>query len=399
MNQSLTWPVILDKKTDRHRKWPNIRRLLKHMSIAILVLTVLLGLAAFLFLQQPRFGKMPSGERLARIKQSPHYANGQFHNLVPRPDLTEGVSKFSIYWDFFFAPKVRTEPAGRIPSMKTNLLNLDSSEDMLVWFGHSSYFMQIDGKKLLVDPVLGAWAAPVSFMVRAFEGTNRYSADDLPEIDYLFVTHDHWDHLDYETILALKNKVGKIFCGLGVGEHLEYWGVDPEKIIETDWGETTRLDNGFTVHTMNTHHFSGRDLRRDRTLWVSYVLETDTGKFYFGGDSGYGPHFAEIGKRFGPFDLVILENGQYNKNWKYSHMQPEEVLQAAKDLQAQSLFPVHSGKFVISMHPWDEPLRRITSLNKKNAQSGSRLLTPLIGEAVKLKDSSQVFTSWWENVE
>jgi L-ascorbate metabolism protein UlaG (beta-lactamase superfamily) len=356
---------------------------------------VLLALPLLIFLRLPKFGRLPSGERLLKIKASSNFRNGAFQNQSVTPDLTEGATYFSVLKKFLFEKKERTKPVDKIPSLKTDLLNLDISKDVLVWFGHSSYFMQVDGKRILVDPVLSGSASPVSFSTKAFKGTDVYKAEDIPVIDFLFISHDHWDHMDYETLLKLKPKIKKVICGLGTGEHLEYWGYSKNSIIEKDWNEQIILDNGFVVNTVPARHFSGRGLKRNQSLWTSFVLQTPTMKIFIGGDSGYDKHFAEIGKTFGPFDLVILENGQYDKSWKYIHMIPEEVLKAAKELNAKKLLAVHSSKFAIANHAWDEPLSKITELNKN---FGIQLITPMIGEEVKLKDNIQTFTEWWKGV-
>ncbi|MFZ4401800.1 MAG: MBL fold metallo-hydrolase [Bacteroidales bacterium] len=344
------------------------------------------------FFQHPKFGRNPKGERLEKIKKSPHYKNGAFHNQNYTPVMIEGANFYKVFKGFLFA---KNKPEDIIPSQKTDLLNLDKTKDILVWFGHSSYFIQIDGKKILVDPVLSGNASPLSFTTKAFKGSDRYSTDDIPEIDYLFITHDHWDHLDYKTIIQLKPKIKKVICSLGVGENLEYWGYDTSKILEKDWNDKIQLDSGFIAYTVPSRHFSGRGFVRNKALWTSFILQTPSFKFFMGCDGGYGTHFAEIGKTFGEFDLAILENGQYNNNWKYIHMMPEEVLLAAEDLNTKRLLPVHSSKFALSIHPWDEPLKRITAANR---QKSIPLLTPMIGEAVYLKDSNQKFSEWWKNV-
>lgn len=363
--------------------------------IAILSIALVLFLIVWVFIQQAKFGKLPGDERLARIEQSPNYKNGQFQNLNPTPMLADGVSYFSVTRDFFFSEKKRNKPVDTIPSIKTNLLNLDSAQDVLVWFGHSSYFIQLDGKKILVDPVFSGAASPLAFTTRSFTGTDVYSVNEFPDIDYLFISHDHWDHVDHETLLQLKSKVGKVICGLGVGAHFEHWGYDPEKIIEKDWNEEIILEDGFKAHAVPARHFSGRGFTRNKSLWASYVLQSPSQQIYIGGDSGYDTHFAEIGKKFGVFDLVILENGQYNKAWHYIHMMPNEVLQAAKDLKAKRLFPVHSSKFALSLHAWDDPLTQITEFNKKE---NVPLVTPIIGEVVNLRDSAQQFSQWWVGI-
>lgn len=364
--------------------------------IAVLVVIALVALGIVLFVNQPMFGKMPTGKRLTRIENSPNFRNGAFQNLSITPSLAEGESFFKVLRKFLFQNKVGVKPLDDIPSIKTDLHNLSSDEDVLVWFGHSSYFMQVDGKKILVDPVLSGSASPLPFSVQAFNGSNIYSPDDIPEIDYLFITHDHWDHLDYQTIKKLKSKIKHVVCALGVGEHLEYWGYNPNIITETDWNEKIDLSSGFEAHSVPGRHFSGRLFKRNQTLWMAYVLQTPKYRIFIGGDSGYDTHFTRIGESFGPFDLVILENGQYNMSWRYIHMLPDQALQAARDLKAKRMLPVHSSKFALSSHPWKEPLTKVTGLNKDN---DPKIITPIIGEIVNLQDTTQQFSRWWEGVE
>lgn len=365
------------------------------MLLFIFGLVALLVLSTYIFLQQDKFGKTPSGARLERIKHSPNYRDGQFQNLSHTPALTEGVSYWAVMKEFFFSDKKRKVPTDSLPSEKVDLLALEPDENVLIWFGHSSYFMQIDGKRILVDPVLSGAASPLSFTTRSFKGTDRYTADDIPAIDYLFISHDHWDHLDHTTVVQLKDRIGKVICALGTGAHLEHWGFKPEQLIEHDWNDSAELEPGFTVHTLPARHFSGRGFSRNKALWASFLLKTPSLRIYIGGDSGYDTHFAEIGQRFGPIDWAILENGQYDPSWKYIHMMPEEVVQAAKDLKAKRSFPVHSSKFSLGNHPWDEPLIRVT---KEAAIHGVPMITPRIGEKLNLGDSVYTFAPWWEGV-
>lgn len=363
----------------------------------IISLTLILLFVSFVFLymKQPKFGRKPKGERLNKMMQSPNYKNGSFQNKHHTPALTEGVTYSDVLRGFLFGDKKAVKPTDPIPTKKTDLHKLDPKEDLLVWFGHSSYFLQIDGKRILVDPVLSGAASPIAFTTRAFNGSDIYKQEDIPEIDYLFITHDHWDHLDYRTIVTLRLKIKTVICALGAGEHLEYWGYDKNKIVEKDWDSEFELEPGFKVNTVTARHFSGRGFIRNRSLWTSYVLQTPTHKLFLGGDSGYDTHFLEAGKKFGPFDLAILENGQYDKSWKYIHMQPNEVLLAAKELQAKRLFPVHSSKFALANHSWNEPLKRITALNDPDP---IELLTPMIGEKVSLKGPLPTQNKWWENI-
>lgn len=358
------------------------------------ILIVFFLVFIFLFLNHPQFGKRPTGKDLERIQKSPNFANNSFQNLSHTPDLTEGVTFFEVLKEFIFNKNELKRPSQQIPTLKTDLLHLNPTENIVVWFGHSSYFIQIDGKKILVDPVLSPTASPVSFTTKAFEGTNIYTTDDFPEIDYLFISHDHWDHLDYQTIKKLKPKIQKVITGLGTGSHFRHWGFDPSIILEYDWNETSTLDDGFVVTVVPSRHFSGRSFRRNKALWVSFVLQTPSAKLFLGGDSGYDSHFKAIGDEFGPFDLVFLENGQYDKSWKYIHMTPDQVLQAANDLQAKVLFPVHSCKFVLANHNWDEPLSRISELVQHN-NTALLLITPLIGEKTPI-NKNKIFPKWWE---
>jgi L-ascorbate metabolism protein UlaG (beta-lactamase superfamily) len=357
----------------------------------LLIVTIILALISFL--KSPRFGKLPSGVRLERIKKSPNYKNGAFQNLSPTPIMAEDVKFLTVLKEFIFTKNKK--PVGVLPSIKTNLLNISPNDNILVWFGHSSFFMQIDGKKILFDPIFSKASSPVSFTTKAFKGSNVYTADDIPEIDYLFISHDHWDHLDYDTLFKLRLKIKKVICGLGTGEHFEHWNYKSDIIHEMDWNEKIVLDNNFIVHTVPSRHFSGRTFRRNKTLWTSFVLETNSSKIFMGCDGGYDTHFEEIGKKFGGFDFAILENGQYNKSWKYIHMMPDQVIKAAKDLNAKRILPVHSCKFALANHRWHEPLKTITDLNKNE---NLNIITPLIGEKVDLFDDSQKFTYWWEKV-
>lgn len=343
-------------------------------------------------MQQPKFGSAPKGKRLERIRESPHFRDGKFHNLSVTPDLTNGANYYTVMREIL-SSKPHRVPAKEIPHVKTDLKSLPLNEDVLVWFGHSSYFMQIDGKKILVDPVLSGAASPLAFTTREFKGTGAYRASDIPEIDYLFISHDHWDHIDYKTLIEIKPRVSKIITGLGTGAHFERWGYDPEIIVEKDWHETEDLGDGFVVHATPARHFSGRGFVRNRALWMSFVFKTPTMNIFIGGDSGYDTHFADIGKKFGPFDLAILENGQYDMSWQLIHTLPEEVVQVAKELNASRFIPVHSAKFALGNHPWDEPLNRVAEANKN---SDIEMATPMIGEKVFLKQSGQAFREWWK---
>jgi len=340
----------------------------------------------------PVFGKRPSGARLECIKKSPNYRDGKFRNLHDTPQLTQGLG--TALYDYAFKKSKEGEPKEDLPSLFVDWEKIDSTKPTLVWLGHSSYLIFIDGKKILVDPVLSQSASPIPGGGKPFKGTTVTSAEALPAVDYLIITHDHYDHMDYETLKKIKDKVGHVITGLGVGEHLEFWGYKPEQITETDWWDETDLGSGFKLTTAPARHFSGRNIWAANTLWTSYVLQTPTKKIYIGGDSGYDDHFVEIGNKFGPFDLAILENGQYDKSWGFIHMQPEQVLQAAQDLKAKVLLPVHSAKFALANHSWHEPLDRISELSEKQQFP---IITPMIGEVVDLDHTPTEKRYWWKN--
>lgn len=361
------------------------------------VTTVLLLLfsAIFIFLQHEKFGKTPNSALSNQYSFLPNYHGGAFQNQSETPNFSGDDNVVTIFWNFFFNKNVDAEPHSPIPTKKIDIHSIPLSENVVIWFGHSSYFLQIDGKRFLIDPVFSGAASPVSFTTKSFVGTDVYSADDFPTIDYLLITHDHWDHLDYETIIKLRPKVKTVVTGLGVGLHLKQWGFEEESIIEKNWYEKAELSEGFSITLQPTRHFSGRLFKKNASLWTSFVLKTPTKNLYLGGDSGYDKHFKETGDKYGPFDLAFLECGQYNKNWKYIHMAPEEVAQAAIDLKATRLFPVHWAKFSLSLHSWKEPIERLTiAAKQKNVQ----LLTPMIGEKVLLNEPN-TSTQWWEQVQ
>lgn len=337
------------------------------------------------------FGKTPSGKDLEKIVVSGNYKDGNFRNISPTKMLTKNASYIRMTWRFLNKPR-NTAPPKPLPSIKTDLRSLKQDKPVIVWFGHSSYFICINGKNILVDPVLSGYASPFSFTGKSFKGADIYSTADFPEIDILLLTHDHYDHLDYNTLLKLKPNVKTICTSLGVGSHLRYWGMDPAIITELDWWESKELATGIQVTAAPARHFSGRLFTRDKALWSSFILQSGDYRIYIGGDSGYGTHFKDIGEKYGPFDIALLEAGQYNEDWPDIHMMPEETVQASVDLKTKVLMAVHWGKFAIAFHPWDEPIKRVVA---KAAELNVQLTTPMIGEPVVLNHSYPV-KNWWE---
>ena len=361
------------------------------MIYLFLLIIVLIIAGVYFFMHTPCFGSNAFGEGLQAIKKSPNFVNGQFQNQSFTPSLAEGTSMFTVMYDFFFKKSPSSIPPKILPGIKTDLKALSPGENVMVWFGHSSYFLQVDGKRILVDPVFSGNASPLSFTTKSFKGSDIYTPGDMPEIDYLFITHDHWDHLDYRTIQKLKPKIKCIITGLGVGAHLVRWGFDASIIKEKDWNEEIDLEGGFKVFTTPSRHFSGRGFKRNKSLWMSFVLVTPTLKIYIGGDSGYDAHFKKIGDTFGPLDVAILECGQYNAYWKYIHMMPEEVVQAAKDVKAAVFIPIHWSKFSLALHAWDDPITRVTA---EAARQQVNMKAGMIGEKITLTSANHI-NNWW----
>lgn len=332
------------------------------------------------------FGKNPAK---AQIQHSANYKENAFQNLEYTVMLTEEASFYKMTKDLIAGNKKRV-PDKLIPSIKTNLNQL--KEDSITWLGHSSYHLYFAGKHILVDPVFSGYAAPFSFMIKAFEGSNTYQPNDIENIDLLILTHDHYDHLDYHTLLKLKSKIKHICCSIGIASHLIYWGFDAKIIDELDWWQSTQIDNEIRLTATPARHFSGRGIKRAQTLWSSFVIENKQRKLFLGGDSGYGNHFADIGQKFDNFDLAILECGQYNEKWPMIHMQPEQTVQAGIDLNAKNILPVHWGKFALAYHDWGEPINRFT---KKAIDLNVKHITPQIGESYFF-DKPHETKAWWK---
>jgi L-ascorbate metabolism protein UlaG (beta-lactamase superfamily) len=363
------------------------RRFFKFILIGILSLTIF----TFIFMQQKSFGRLPSGSRLERIHASPNFRNGSFQNLVETPMMADNVSYVKLMREFF-SKGVDREPLNALPAVKYDLKNLQEEPTSVTWFGHSSYFIRMKGKNILVDPVFSRRASPVQYAgVKSFNGTVSYSANDFPQIDIVIISHDHYDHLDYNTIVDLQHKA-KLFCTpLGVGSHLEHWGIPANKIREYDWWENEIFGDGLELIATPARHFSGRGFRRNKTLWSSFVLRSSTERIFIGGDSGYDTSFEEIGRKYGPFDMAILECGQYDAKWPFIHMLPEQTVQASVDLKAKVLLPVHWGKFTLALHPWKEPIERAV---KHARLLNVKIATPQIGQPLMLNESVPD-SVWW----
>ncbi|MDR2450937.1 MAG: MBL fold metallo-hydrolase [Candidatus Accumulibacter sp.] len=338
-------------------------------------------------------GEAPSEAEVAAYGKLPYFRDGRFQSpesLPFHPDRSTGRGPSS--WLRFALPNPNA-PDAPLPK-----LLLDASSFAAVpadlaawWLGHSSLIIELEGKRLLVDPVFGN-AAPIPGVVRRFTDA-PIERDELPPLDYVLITHDHYDHLEYATIRALREKDVQFVVPYGVGAHLRKWGIDAGRIHEIGWGETYGAGD-LVVASERTNHFSGRTLgRRNTTLWTSYSLKGRRYRVFISGDSGYGEHFRDIGAKHGPFDLAFIEIDGWNPGWPKTHMFPEEAVRASLEVGARAMVPVHWGVFDLARHPWDESIRMVADLAAKN---GVRLLTPRMGE--KLIPGETVTGAWWETV-
>jgi L-ascorbate metabolism protein UlaG (beta-lactamase superfamily) len=360
--------------------------------IAVYILLFILT-AFFIITNLPVFGRLPKGLRLEKIHHLANYRDGALQNQSITLMQPEGVSFFKILNAFFFEKHPNKAPDKALYFITPNLNGSPKSvAPEIIWFGHSSYLIKVEGLRILVDPVFSKTPSPFSFIgSKAFLGTNVVKAEEFKNIDILLITHDHYDHLDYNSILKIAPQVKTIVTSLGVGEHLEKWGIKADKINELCWNESLTLFSSLKLTAVPARHFTGRKFKRNQTLWSAFVLKTENYQLFLGGDSGYDTHFAKIGEEFGPFDLALLECGQYNAYWPYIHMFPEETVKAAIDLKAKVLMPVHWGKFSLAMHPWNEPIKRVVLAA---AAKQFPLVTPKLGETIILNEYLPT-ENWW----
>ncbi len=353
-----------------------------------------LGVLVFIFIQlAPTFGGEPDAKSMAKIKQSKHYDGKKFVNLVATKVSTRSANSAPIselLLSFLWPPKNKN-PNAPLPSSRLEVQALKDGQ--FVWLGHSTVLFKTAGKTIISDPVFHR-ASPIPIGGAPFATKNPTGMQNLPKLDAVIISHDHYDHLDHLAIQALNSKVGHFYVPLGIKAHLQRWGVQDNKITELDWYQSTKLGEVRLTLTP-ARHFSGRGLfNRFSTLWGSWVIKSPDLSVYFSGDGGYSSEFANIGKRFGPFDIAFIEDGAYNQDWAEIHMQPEQSVQAAIDLKAQIMLPIHWGKFDLSRHQWREPIVRI----KQIAQARKvQLATPLIGEIFTLEQPPQM--PWWEQVD
>ena len=361
---------------------PLVRRLLTGTALAGAAAAA--GAAA---LRHPVFGAAPQGERLARMQRSPQWDGGRFRNAER---AYVGASPSSI-WEFFTASRELRRPAAAVPTVARTAADFAAPQDLRVtWLGHSTALIEIEGQRFLTDPVWVRHASPFpAGVARFFEPP--LPLGELPDVDAVLLTHDHYDHLDYRTVRHLASRVPRWVAPLGVGAHLERWGVPADRITELDWWEETSVADVGLVSTPS-RHFSGRSLTdRDRTLWCGWALVGLERRVWISGDGGMQAAFAEIGRRLGPFDVSLVETGAYNQNWADIHMGPEQAVQALQMAQGGLLLPVHWGTFDLALHAWTEPVERVLVAAER---AGVPVAVPRPGQSVEPLDAPAV-ERWW----
>jgi len=359
------------------------------------LLILFIGITLFINLA-PALGGNPTKEQKEYYKQFKNYVNGSFVNDPPTILKMSFSDNVSMVKESFSGAKGRN-PDGTIPAADFDWDKIKSEKDSLTWMGHSAFLLSIDNKKILLDPILSSVASPVSFA-----GSKRYKysqnmlgiIDKLPPIDAMFISHDHYDHLDYQSIIKLKSKVQHFFVPLGVSADLIRWGVSKDKITELNWWQERDYE-GLTVALAPSLHYSGRNpLRGNSTLWGGWVILGKNTRVYYSGDGGYGNHFKEVGKKYGPFDITLLDGGQYDRRWDWVHMTPEEAVQANLDVQGKNMLLAHWGAFSLAFHGWNEPIERAIKAAKEKEVN---LIAPEIGETVQLNSDLLVpISPWWD---
>ena len=367
-------------------------------SIVVLVLVAAaLATAAWAVLSLPQFGAPMAGARLERARANPQYREGRFVNLEPEAPSTTSLVDYTVRQ--FSGDEVRVPPKA-LPVLAVDKAALASAPPAAglraFWIGHASTYVELDGQRLLIDPVFAERVSPLPVGPRRFHPAPIALAD-LPKIDAVLISHDHYDHLEMDTVRHLASRGSRFFVPLGSGAHLERWGVPASQVEELEWWQERTLGNGVRIVCTPTRHYSGRGLDdRSSTLWSSWSVVGPRHRFFYSGDTGYGKLFQDIGARLGPFDLAFIKIGAYGPGaaWTDIHMTPESAVQVSRDVRARRMFPVHWSTFNLAYHEWDEPIRRTVA---EASRAGVDLVTPRLGEWV---DADREFrsTRWWEAV-
>jgi len=357
--------------------------------MAVTLATMLLAGCSIIVGQQ--FGRNPESAALKRMASSPNYEGEKFKNMVVLDKPERSGSLWNALYDWIALRSERT-PQGKLPVEPLKSLQVTDGKTHVTWMGHSTVLIEIDGKTVMTDPVFSDHASPYGWLPpKSFYESMPITLDKIDWLDVVVISHDHYDHLDHSSMVALAGKVGLFVVPLGVGSHLEHWGIERERIVELDWWQETTVGS-LTFTATPAQHFSGRKLTDgNKTLWAGWAIKGRDNNIFFSGDSAYFPGFKQIGERLGPFDLTLLECGAYNEAWSNVHMFPEQTAQAHQDLSGDVLLPIHWGRFDLALHPWAEPIERLQVAAAKN---NIELTQPRIGERFALQGEFPK-TVWW----
>lgn len=347
------------------------------------------------------FGSSPSGDRLKKIKKSPNYdlRKGKFRNIETATKVMDGSKMWDSFNRFLFGKEIRSpENAFPVKKLTKRSFNHTSSDSLRIMkIGHSSVLIEIEGKYILTDPVWSNRPSPVNFAGPTRFHSTPLPIGELPELDAVLISHDHYDHLDKPTIMKLAKTGVHFYMPLGVGAHFESWDIPDSQYSEYDWQDSITLaERDLKFILTPARHFSGRGLfDRNSTLWGSWTIIGKNKKVFFSGDSGYMPEFKEIGKKYGPFDLTMIDMGAYDKSWPEIHMTPEEAVQAHKDLKGNTLIPIHWGTYSLNIADWFEPIDRFIAAADKDS---IQYYVPYPGEIVSIKKLSENLKWWAEEI-
>ena len=390
-------------------------KLLLKLIAALVLIGLLLVAGLWLYLKfSPQTGATPSSDQLSAYQSLENHDGDHFINLAVAddpeiPSDSRRRDKWQRLWEVITRSADQVKPPAPLGAKSVDFEQAIGSQVAadnqirVTWLGHSAALASMDGVSLLFDPMFGQYASPIPGVIERFAGSLPDNIDQMPAVDVVMISHDHYDHLDYGSIKRFDERIGHYVVPLGIGDHLRLWGVDPNKITELNWWDQVEI-KGLTVVLTPSLHSSGRTLGNQKsTLWGGFAVLGASQKLFFSGDTGYGGHFARIGERLGPFDLALVEDGQYNEMWLKHHMLPEQSYQAAVDLKARQMMPIHWAGFVLSTHPWNQPPKRLIAardqvLREKGSADGlPEIITPEIGLTFRVPaDKPQ--DRWWKKL-
>lgn len=364
-----------------------LKKLLKGLLITLAFFIVGFYMVKYL---KPSVGKAPDQ---SEMEKSPFYKDGKFQNVIPTSsaDFSQTPGIIKDYWN----RKAESKPNDGYVFTETgkNEVQNDTTGNLYVnWLGHAALLLQKEGKYILTDPMLSKRASPFSFLGPKRYNPSPIATEDLPDLEAIIISHDHYDHLDYETIVKLKERTKFFYVPLGVAATLIYWGIEPSKIKEFTWYDSFQQSDDIRITATPARHFSGRLLSQNNTFWASWVIEWGSDKIYFGGDTGIFDRFTEIDEKFGPFDIAFMPIGAYNPAWHDIHMNPEEAIEAFNQMRAAKLYPIHWGTMDLALHSWYEPIETLTKIAEN--QNLPLISTPQ-GQWFSVKESG-FDLYWWK---